>query len=99
LVDPYFTLHAAAWYQHWGQFWPKPYWPGRDQAYRLAVADRAEWTAGRTATRPPSPKGDDEPARSHGPGEKAASRPFSRARSRAKPARRRAAPSPCRRAP
>jgi len=72
LADPYFTLHAAAWYQHTGQFWPRPYWPGRDQAYRLAVADRAEWTAGRIATRPASHEAKDEPASSDGPGKKAA---------------------------
>jgi len=72
LADPYFTLHAAAWYQHTGQYWPRPYWPGRDQAYRLAVADRAEWTAGRIATRPASHEAKDEPASSDGPGKKAA---------------------------
>jgi anthraniloyl-CoA monooxygenase len=76
LADPYFTLHAAAWYQHTGQFWPRPYWSGRDQAYRLAVADRAEWTAGRIATRPPSHEAKDEPAlsdeKSGGSGKKAA---------------------------
>jgi len=72
LADPYFTLHAAAWYRHTGQYWPKPYWPGRDQAYRLAVADRAEWTAGRIATRPASHEAKDEPASSDGPGKKAA---------------------------
>ena len=71
LADPYFTLHAAAWYQHLGQFWPRPYWPGRDQAYRLAVADRAEWTAGRIATRPASHEAKDEPA-SDDSGKKAA---------------------------
>ncbi|HET7764272.1 MAG TPA: bifunctional salicylyl-CoA 5-hydroxylase/oxidoreductase [Burkholderiales bacterium] len=76
LSDPYFTLHAAAWYQHTGQFWPRPYWPGRDQAYRLATTERAEWTAGRIATRPPSHEAKDEPAlgdeKSDGPGKKAA---------------------------
>jgi anthraniloyl-CoA monooxygenase len=72
LSDPYFTLHAAAWYQHTGQFWPRPYWPGRDQAYRLAVADRAEWTAGRIATRPASHEAKDEPASSDDSGKKAA---------------------------
>jgi anthraniloyl-CoA monooxygenase len=71
LADPYFTLHAAAWYQHLGQFWPRPYWPGRDQAYRLAVSDRAEWTAGRIATRPASHEAKDEPA-SDDSGKKAA---------------------------
>lgn len=68
LVDPYFTLHAAAWYQHTGQFWPKPYWPGRDQAYRLAVREREEWTAGRIATRPPTHEVKDEPLRDARPG-------------------------------
>jgi len=63
LADPYFTLHAAAWYQHTGQFWPKPYWPGRDQAYRLALRDREEWTAGRIATRPPSHEVKEEEAK------------------------------------
>jgi len=54
LSDPYFTLHAAAWYQHHGQFWPKPYLAGRDQAYRLAPREREEWVAGRVAQKPPS---------------------------------------------
>jgi len=68
LADPYFTLHASAWYQHSGQFWPKPYWPGRDQAYRLAARDREEWTAGRLATRPPSHEVRGEPAPDERPG-------------------------------
>jgi anthraniloyl-CoA monooxygenase len=81
LADPYFTLHAAAWYQHSGQFWPRPYLPGRDQAYRLAVRDREEWTAGRQATKPPSHEVKVEPAGDErrgaatsggGPGKKAA---------------------------
>src|SRR5258706_4666076 len=63
LADPYFTLHAAAWYQHSGQFWPRPYLPGRDQAYRLAVREREEWTAGRQATKPPSHEAKDEKAK------------------------------------
>ena len=54
LSDPYFTLHASAWYQHMGQAWPKPYLSGRDQAYRLAVQDRADWAAGKIAQRPAS---------------------------------------------
>ncbi len=61
LSDPYFTLHASAWYQHMGQFWPKPYLAGRDQAYRLAVQDRADWTAGKIAQRPPSHEAKDGP--------------------------------------
>src|SRR5213596_249933 len=63
LADPYFTLRAAAWYQHPGQYWPKPYLPGRDQAYRLAVRDREEWTAGRQATKPPSHEVKEEEAK------------------------------------
>ena len=54
LSDPYFTLHASAWYQHMGQPWPRPYLAGRDQAYRLAVQDRADWVAGKIAQRPAS---------------------------------------------
>ena len=62
LSDPYFTLHASAGYQHMGQAWPKPYLSGRDQAYRLAVQDRADWAAGKIAQRPASHevKGDGE---------------------------------------
>src|SRR5882724_11109669 len=79
LADPYFTLHAAAWYQHSGQFWPRPYLQGRDQAYRLAVRDREEWIAGRIATRPPSHEVKEEKVKDElaaksggGPGKKAA---------------------------
>lgn len=36
LADPYWTLHAAAKLGDTGVTWPKPYWPGRDQLYRLA---------------------------------------------------------------
>ena len=60
LSDPYFTLHAAAWYQHMDQSWPKPYLPGRDQAYRLAVQERADWVAGKIAQRPASHEAKDE---------------------------------------
>ncbi len=35
LADPYWTLHAAAQLGYEGATWPKPYWPGRDQLYRL----------------------------------------------------------------
>lgn len=35
LTDPYWTLHAAAALGYRGINWPKPYWPGRDQLYRL----------------------------------------------------------------
>lgn len=36
LADPYWTLHAAAKLGDKGVTWPSPYWPGRDQLYRLA---------------------------------------------------------------
>jgi anthraniloyl-CoA monooxygenase len=36
LADPYWTLHAAAKLGDRGVAWPAPYWPGRDQLYRLA---------------------------------------------------------------
>jgi anthraniloyl-CoA monooxygenase len=36
LTDPYWTLHAAAQLGDKGVTWPSPYWPGRDQLYRLA---------------------------------------------------------------
>jgi anthraniloyl-CoA monooxygenase len=35
LSNPYWTLHAAAELRYDGVSWPKPYWPGRDQLYRL----------------------------------------------------------------
>ncbi|MBS0532669.1 MAG: bifunctional salicylyl-CoA 5-hydroxylase/oxidoreductase [Proteobacteria bacterium] len=35
LSNPYWTLHAAAEANERGVTWPKPYWPGRDQIYRL----------------------------------------------------------------
>ncbi len=35
LADPYWTLHAAAELGYEDLSWPKPYWPGRDQLYRL----------------------------------------------------------------
>jgi anthraniloyl-CoA monooxygenase len=42
LANPHFTLQAAAWYQHLGQYWPPQYLSGRDQAYRNAPRERAE---------------------------------------------------------
>jgi len=40
LADPYWMLHAAAKLGDKGETWPAPYYPGRDQLYRLA--DSAE---------------------------------------------------------
>ena len=36
LTDPYWTLHAAAALGDRDEAWPEPYWPGRDQLWRLA---------------------------------------------------------------
>jgi len=36
LSDPYWTLHAAAALGDREEAWPEPYWPGRDQLWRLA---------------------------------------------------------------
>jgi len=41
LSDPYWTLHAAADLRYDGMRWPKPYWPGRDQLYRLKSRSEA----------------------------------------------------------
>jgi anthraniloyl-CoA monooxygenase len=54
LANPYFTLQASAWYQDPAQFWPLPYLPGRDQAYRNAERERAELTELRLRARPAS---------------------------------------------
>jgi anthraniloyl-CoA monooxygenase len=35
LADPYWTLHAAAKLGDRSETWPQPYYPGRDQLYRL----------------------------------------------------------------
>jgi anthraniloyl-CoA monooxygenase len=35
LSDPYWTLHAAAALGDHEEAWPPPYWPGRDQLWRL----------------------------------------------------------------
>jgi anthraniloyl-CoA monooxygenase len=36
LADPYWMLHAAAGLGDRNETWPAPYWPGRDQLYRLS---------------------------------------------------------------
>jgi anthraniloyl-CoA monooxygenase len=43
LADPYWTLHAAAKLGYYGETWPLPYLPGRDQLHR--VASRADASA------------------------------------------------------
>ena len=54
LANPYFTLQASAWYQHTPQHWPLQYLPGRDQAFRNALRDRAELTDVKLRARPAS---------------------------------------------
>jgi len=61
LADPYFTLQASAWYQDAGQHWPPQYLPGRDQAYRNAARERAEFTELRLKARPASHEVKDAP--------------------------------------
>jgi anthraniloyl-CoA monooxygenase len=45
LADPYWTLHAAAKLGDRGETWPKPYYAGRDQLYRLAASGDPQPTA------------------------------------------------------
>jgi anthraniloyl-CoA monooxygenase len=61
LANPYFTLQASAWYQHAGQYWPPPYLPGRDQAYRNAARERAELVDTKLRARPASHEVRDDP--------------------------------------
>jgi len=54
LTDPYFTLRAAAQQNHRGIHWPPPYYPGRNQIYRLAEREQAELRDMKLRLRPPS---------------------------------------------
>ena len=45
LADPYWTLHAAAKLGDRGETWPQPYYPGRDQLYRLSGGNEPGTTA------------------------------------------------------
>ena len=49
LADPYFTLRAAAEYDHRDQAWPVQYDAGREQAYTLAERRRLEEEEARAA--------------------------------------------------
>jgi len=42
LVDPFFTIKAAAWYGAQDIACPKPYLPGKDQVFRNSVRDRQD---------------------------------------------------------
>jgi anthraniloyl-CoA monooxygenase len=54
LVNPHFTLQAAAYYGYAPQRWPNQYESGKDQAMRLMPRDRAEIAALRAAAKPQS---------------------------------------------
>jgi len=54
LVDPAFTLKAAAWYEAGNVHCPPQYFAGRDQLFRLAQRDRADLTELRMKARPKS---------------------------------------------
>jgi anthraniloyl-CoA monooxygenase len=42
LVDPFFTMKAAAWYGADGAFCPPQYMPGKEQSFRNSVRDRQD---------------------------------------------------------
>jgi anthraniloyl-CoA monooxygenase len=63
LTDPYFTLRSAAQYDYRGQYWPPPYYSGRNQLYRLAEREQAELRDMKLRLRPPSHEVKDEPSR------------------------------------
>ncbi|MBV6486589.1 MAG: bifunctional salicylyl-CoA 5-hydroxylase/oxidoreductase [Pseudorhodoplanes sp.] len=52
LVDPFFTMRAAAWYGVESQHCPPQYLAGRDQIMRNSVRDREEMTELRRKARP-----------------------------------------------
>jgi anthraniloyl-CoA monooxygenase len=54
LVNPHFTLQAAAYYGYKPQRWPRQYESGKEQALRLMPRDRAEIVQLRKDARSPS---------------------------------------------
>jgi len=52
LVDPFFTMRAAAWYGARAMHCPPQYYPGRDQIFRNAPRDREELAELRRKARP-----------------------------------------------
>ncbi len=56
LVNPHFTLQAAAYYGYAPQRWPLPYLSGKEQAMRLMPRDRAELLELRKAAKTKSHK-------------------------------------------
>jgi len=54
LVDPFFTMRAAAWYGVDAVACPPQYLSGKDQLFRTAVKDRADFAELRRKVRPKS---------------------------------------------
>lgn len=52
LVDPFFTMKAAAWYGANDAFCPPQYLPGKDQIFRNSVRDRQDLEELRTKAKP-----------------------------------------------
>ena len=58
LVNPHFTLQAAAYYGWEMQRWPNPYLTGKEQAMRLAAREKAEAIELKAAAKPQSHRRD-----------------------------------------
>jgi anthraniloyl-CoA monooxygenase len=54
LMDPFFTMRAAAWYGVSDVYCPPQYFPGRDQIFRNSARDRADLTETKLKARPKS---------------------------------------------
>jgi anthraniloyl-CoA monooxygenase len=52
LVDPFFTMRAAAWYGADDAFCPPQYMPGKDQIFRNSVRDRQDFEELRIKAKP-----------------------------------------------
>ena len=52
LIDPSFTLKAAAWYGAGGVFCPPQYLPGKEQIFRNSVRDRQDFEDLKTKAKP-----------------------------------------------
>jgi anthraniloyl-CoA monooxygenase len=52
LIDPYFTMHAAAWYDAPAIHCPVQYLAGKEQAFRNSAREREEWMELRRKAKP-----------------------------------------------
>jgi anthraniloyl-CoA monooxygenase len=52
LVDPYFSMKAAAWYDAPAIHCPSQYLAGKEQLFRNAAREREEWTELRRKAKP-----------------------------------------------